>query len=276
MSYLLLLTTSHYLHLPSTQVQRRLHTPHLASGLGRPTSSSTMESSPSTTDPRAFRFLDLPKELRLMMYEYLLPPRRHEKLVYKIYYSITIIVPGSVPTIQRTCRLLYEEATQFFAAQLLVPRLLIDCTNDRYMTDHLVPCGAMLVLIAYQRRSVPRVEDALHSWSALSTSSPIMSGSCERGCAILSRFLVRAGVYLFPGRSSRYKHGNKLEIAVRNGGDRWYLETHIKTTCGEHDIEMVVYGTESAQNPSSISHNWVPEGGVIDKKTWDRHWRETC
>ncbi|KAF2819156.1 hypothetical protein CC86DRAFT_413230 [Ophiobolus disseminans] len=67
-----------------------------------------------------FRFLDLPKDLRLMIYD-LLITRNHHKITWTKAdetASITLVAPNHIPSIYLACKSVHSEATLFLKAKV--------------------------------------------------------------------------------------------------------------------------------------------------------------
>lgn len=77
-----------------------------------------------------FRFLDLPKDIRLMVYD-LLTTRTHRKIMRHEAgktAAITLVAPDSIPPLHLTCKALSAEATPFLRAKV-----------ERMATPHTTP-----------------------------------------------------------------------------------------------------------------------------------------
>ncbi len=87
------------------------------------------ETKPEEEQP--FRFLDLPKELRLMVYDYLVDREHHKISIVEDDESadITLVTPAPVPQIYLTCKELHAEAVPFL--QKKVAKLGLSRTAPR-------------------------------------------------------------------------------------------------------------------------------------------------
>ncbi len=101
-------------------------------GEGRQTNARP-EAVPREEQP--FRFLDLPKDIRLMVYEYFIDRDHHKITVREEGESveITLIMPSPIPHISLVCKELHAEATPFLQKAVVdlgvsrtAPRMIVD------------------------------------------------------------------------------------------------------------------------------------------------------
>jgi hypothetical protein len=82
-------------------------------------------------DAEAFPFLDLPKDIRLMVYD-LLITRSHKKISWTKggdTASITLVTENPIPPIHVTCKSLHAECVPFFKAK--IERMVVPRTTPR-------------------------------------------------------------------------------------------------------------------------------------------------
>jgi hypothetical protein len=230
-----------------------------------------MDSPPSLMEQRPFRFLDLPKELRLAVYERLVH-RRHHQVIYRggfkdVPFQFVIVVTDPLPPILRTCQLVRAEAASFLIPRI-VPRLLLTAQPDE------ASCGLSFIVgqLLLQTRKV---------YNDMDTTEWRRDHFLTKDDDSFVRYVDSVIRLTYPSESPKRGVFKRLQIAVRGlspDSERWEkLQRNLISSFWRYYVSATVYATEDSARTQDLGDSaWVQYGGSIDMKTWDRDWAETC
>lgn len=199
---------------------------------------------------QAFRFLDLPIELRLMVYERLIV-RRHEQVALEITRAgapcvlnpLILILNDPIPPIHLTCRTVCEEVVPFLKPLVetaSIPRILAYTkdysTLDTDESDLVVGLERVFGHMTLCRMGLFKTPEEL--WTRIKDMSQILLGNRTRfresDVGALFEFSTTAAKHMWPDVDPKHKLGVGDGMADK-----------------AHPVQLTVCGSISAQRSGS-------------------------
>ncbi len=172
------------------------------------------ETKPEEEQP--FRFLDLPKELRLMVYDYLVDREHHKISIVEDDESadITLVTPAPVPQIYLTCKELHAEAVPFL--QKKVAKLGLSRTAPRIVIGG--RCGNLTsstieLMIRFTLFELDRLTEGGNS----------SDWSCSEDETLIRAMLKRIEMHHI---SAFCKMASRHLLKANEYGQSWYLDAY--------------------------------------------------
>jgi hypothetical protein len=239
---------------------------------------------------RSLGLLDLPKELRIMVYENLVLRRHHKIQFYVPDYStlqFTLVLSDPVPLLHRTCRLLHAEMAHY-VLPFVVPRIIL----NRYLNGCRHTYRAWLVVKEFieiihrvHRSGKLTVKKLQENYKLEVATHRCPYGDYRHRFAtdnyeVITRFGNVAGSYVYRQKLPTCATGYVLQISIPGASEnaigsfrrKWDEQFECSKGLG---VEASLLTLEPSPVQESFTSNGLRYGGSIDQKTWDMEWAET-